>query len=194
MSESLYHGTDNKSKDDIINNGIVLDKNPRGGDFAVGFYLTPNLNSAKSMALRKSFSNQKPSVIELTLVKNYTKKVKVKNFGNITTSTSDNEILLWAQFIVNNRCGNDYINKISSKYGLDDNNLDKRYDIVIGTTADGNVTQAARKCKNEKRLITLVEAKEFLEKNFGLQYCISTKKGLSMIQNQPREKKGVSWR
>lgn len=194
MSEPLYHGTDRQSQENIVKNGINLNQNPRGGDFAVGFYLTPDLGSAKSMALRKSFNSMQPSMVELTLSKNYSNKSRVKNFGTINEYSKEKDILSWAQFIVNNRCGMEYIRTVSSIKGFADNNLDKRYDIVIGTIADGNVTQIARKCKAEKRLVTLQEAKKFLAKSFGIQYCISTELGLAMIEKLPREKKGVSWR
>lgn len=194
MSKPLFHGTDNNSKDDIINNGIKLDINPRGGDFAVGFCLTPELKSASDMALRKSFNNGQPSIVELTLKKDYQKLCSVKNFGYVTKSSRSEDIMAWAQFIINNRNDLEYVRTVSAIQGYEDNNLDKRYDIVIGTIADGSVTQIARKCKAEKRIVTLEEAKKFLDKIYGLQYCISTEIGLQMIDKQPREKKGVLWR
>lgn len=194
MEEPLFHGTDKCSQENIVNNGINLNQNPRGGDFAVGFYLTPVLRSAMDMALRKSFGSSQPSIVELSLLKGFDSIISVKNFGAVTLSSSNEDIIEWAQFIVNNRNGESYIKNISSKFGLGDNNLDKRYDIVIGTIADGSVTKIARKCKAENRIITLNEAKNFLDKSFGLQYCISTKRGLSMINKPPREKKGVLWR
>lgn len=189
----LFHGTDNNSKDDIVRNGIKLDMNPRGGDFAVGFYLTPEIQSA-SAALRKSFNSMQPNAVELTLKKDFKKLGCVKDFGYITKHSADNEIIAWAQFIVNNRNGTEYIQTLAEKQGFEDNNLDKRYDIVIGTIADGSITQTARKCKAEKRIVTLKESKKFLDKSFGLQYCISTEAGKQMIDKQPREKKGVLWR
>lgn len=191
MSETLFHGTDNDSKENILNQGINLNINPRGGDFAVGFCLTPELKSATDMALRKSFNNGQPSIVELTLKKDYKKLCSVKDFGFITESSTDAEIMAWAQFIINNRNGLEYIQTVSAIQGYEDNNLDKRYDIVVGTIADGSVTQIARKCKAEKRIVTLKEAKKFLDKVYGLQYCINTEIGLQMIDKKPREKKGV---
>lgn len=194
MSAPLYHGTDSQSLENIVTAGINLSQNPRGGDFGVGFYLTPNLCTAKTMALRKAFEISTPSIVELTLAKNFESLSTVKDFGNIGINSKDNEILYWAQFIVNNRCGLEYINSVSTQNGLSEHNLDKRYDIVIGTIADGSVTRIARRCRAEKRLVTLPEAKDFLDKSFGIQYCICTKHGLSMIDKIPREKRGVSWR
>ena len=194
MSEPLYHGTDDFSRDDIVDNGIRLDRNIVVGDFGYGFYLTPNLECAKSMALRKSYLNAQPGLVELVLKKNYTDIVRVKRFENLDKSSNCDDVLVWAQFIINNRNGIDYISKVSSKYGLSENNLDKRYDIVIGPIADGNVTKTARKCNAEKRLITIQEAKNLLDKLYGLQYCICTETGLSAINRKPRKKEGVSWR
>lgn len=194
MSEPLFHGTDKTSKDDIINHGIKLDINPRGGDFAIGFYLTPELRSASKMALRKSFNSMQPSVVELTLKKDYKNLCSIKDFGCITNSSPDEVIISWAQFIINNRNGIEYIRSVSASQGYEDNNLDKRYDIVIGTIADGSVTQIARRCRAEKRIVTIKEAKDFLDISLGMQYCICTEVGLQMIDKPPREKKGVLWR
>lgn len=194
MSEPLYHGTDNSSKENIINNGINVNQNPKGGDFAVGFYLTPDLTSARNMALRKSYNNGSPSIVELTLNNDYKKAVSYKDFGVISSNSPEKDMLSWAQFIINNRCGKEYVESVSSVYGYGDNNLDKRYDIVIGSIADGSVSKLSRICKAEKRIVTLIEAKHLLDKTFGIQYCICTEKGLSVIKDMPREKKGVSWR
>lgn len=193
MSNTLYHGTNVVSQKSIVDEGIRLNQNPHGGDFAIGFYLTPELECAKSIARRKAYGSGTPSIVELTLRNGFQKFVNVKDFGIITVASEDKKILEWAQFIVNNRCGSDYVSNVSLPKGMGDNNLDMRYDIVIGSIADGSVTKIARNCKSEKRLVTLVEAKSFLDKTFGLQYCICTADGLSMIKNQPRERKGVSW-
>lgn len=194
MSKPLYHGTDMNSVINITEQGINISQNPKGGDFGVGFYLTPQLESAKLMALRKAYGGGKPGIIELTLNKNYKNMVIVKDFGTLNQNSSDTDIMSWAQFIVNNRNGVSYVDNVSLILGQEDNNIDGRYDIVIGTIADGSVSKISRKCNSEKRLISLTEAKEFLNKSFGTQYCICTKKGLLAINNQPREKKGMIWK
>lgn len=160
----------------------------------MGFYLTPELECAKRMALRKSFNSGMPAIVELKLRKHPERFICIKDFGSISLNSADTEILNWAQFIINNRCGWEYIQLVVDKNGFGDHNLDKKYDLVIGTTADGSVTKTARKCKSEKRMVSLKEAKEFLDKSFGKQYCISTEKGLSVIEGSPRNRKGVSWR
>ena len=127
MSKPLYHGTDVTSQTDIIDNGIRLDRNLAVGDFGYGFYLTPNFESAKGMALRKAYINTQPGMVELILKKNYADIVTVKRFRNLDKASNDNDIMIWAQFIINNRNGLDYIYKVSSRFGLGDNNLDKRF-------------------------------------------------------------------
>lgn len=194
MSEPLYHGTDEQSENNILNNGINININPNCGDCGRGFYLSPVLDSAKQWALRKAFLNNKPAVIELTLVKNYQDIIKVKDFGLISKQSSDVEILEWAQFIVNNRCGLEYVKKVAAPNGYENNNLDKRYDLVIGTIADGAITKIAKQCNAEQRLITIKEANNLLNKEFGLQYCLCTENALEIIDKKPRKKKGVSWR
>lgn len=156
--------------------------------------MTPELQTAIAMALRKSYGYYKPGVIELTLQKNYRDCVIVRDFGMITYASPKKDLLSWAQFIVNNRNGIGYTREVAAKAGYEENNLDKRYDIVIGSIADGSVAKISRQCKTEKRLVTIEEAKEFLDKSFGIQYCISTEVGLSVISHPPREVKGVPLR
>ena len=187
----LYHGTNKESGSSIVNAGINVRHNPRSGDFGMGFYLTPDLARAKAMALRKAFDNSEPCVIELDIQDNSLLAYKSRIFSEVSIESSELEIMEWAQFIVNNRCGIDYVKKVASRFGYSDCNF-SRYDLVVGTIADGSVALVARKCQSEKRIITFPEAKEFLEKSFGLQYCISTERGLSIIDGAPRIKE-VSW-
>ena len=194
MVEPLYHGTNKESQNNIVNDGINLCINPKGGDFAVGFYLTPDLDSAKRLAMRKADFLSTPAIVELALKKSFREFLSVKDFGRITLNSSDSVLIGWAQFIVNNRCGTDYVRSVSSPGGYEDNNLDKRYDIVIGQTADGAISHIFRQCKEEKRMITLFKAKKLLENDYKIQYCISTERALSYLQYGPKEKKGVSWK
>lgn len=190
----LYHGTTSSSKDNILKNGIDVKYSHKVGDFGIGFYLTPDLFNAKNIALRKvEVSEMKPSIIEVT-TKTFDKKLKVKDFTKANILNDDKELMKWAQFIINNRCGKKYIKNVSSKYGFEDNSIDNRYDIIIGKTADGQITKIFQLCEKEQRLITLEEAKNLLSKDYGIQYCIKTKNGLKVFKENPKEKKGVSWR
>lgn len=188
MKIKLYHGTINSSKNNIINNGIDVNYTNKVGDFGIGFYLSKDVFNAEYIANRKAhLTKEKPCIIELT-IQSSKNNLRVKEFMN-KTMNSEEDLIKWAQFIVNNRCGMEYIKNVSSKYGFEDNNLDNRYDIIIGKTADGHITKIASMCKDEQRLITSKEAKSLLSKNYGVQYCISTIKGLSIISTGPTERK-----
>jgi hypothetical protein len=110
------------------------------------------------------------------------------------STKTDELILSWAQFIINNRCGAKYMREANLPEALCDNNLSGRYDIVVGQIADGDVTQIAQACKRETRPVTSAEARNMLSKNFGMQYCLCTNNALAEITKQPRIKEGVQWR
>lgn len=48
----VYHGTTYRNALDIIQNGINLNKSNLYLDFGRGFYVTPNWNLARNIALR----------------------------------------------------------------------------------------------------------------------------------------------
>lgn len=193
MDYALFHGTKYSSALLIETNGIRFDQNTYSCDFGYGFYLSPDISSAKTWARRKAFRDT-PAIIEVSLRKDFAEHVKVKDFGIITDNLSDDIILKWAQFIINNRCGLEYVSKTSLSSELKDNSLDASYDIVIGQIADGSITQIASDCKRQFRPITISEAHRLLNTNFGIQYCLCSEKALSVITKKPRIKKGVQWR
>ncbi len=193
MDYSLFHGTTLSNAERIVSEGIRFDQNFFMCDFGPGFYLSPDVSSAKTWASRKAF-RETPAIVELQLNKDFSKRLHVKDFGIITDTLTDEKILSWAQFIINNRCGADYMKETPLSKTLCDNNLSGTYDIVVGQIADGDVTQIAQACKREVRPITLEEARSLLSKNFGMQYCLCTNNALTEITKQPRIKEGVQWR
>ena len=123
----LYHGTRKSSAINIINNGIDLHRGKKRADFGKGFYLTPDLRTAKDWAIHKSY-HESPCIVsidfdELTAIRNGW--IKIFNDRNLE----------WAQFIVNNRCGEAYINLMAYK----ENNLSGQFPVVKGFIADGNM-------------------------------------------------------
>ena len=193
MDYSLFHGTTLNNAERIVSEGIRLDQNYFMCDFGPGFYLSPDVSSAKTWASRKAFKGT-PAIIELQLSRDYGKRLRVKDFSVITDTLPDELILSWAQFIINNRCGAEYMRGADLPEALCDNNLSGRYDIVVGQIADGDVTQIAQACKRETRPVTSDEARSMLSKNFGMQYCLCTNNALAEITKQPRIKEGVQWR
>ena len=50
MIRKFYHGTNNKSADSILNNGIDINKGRNDADFGLGFYMTEDFRQAQSWA------------------------------------------------------------------------------------------------------------------------------------------------
>lgn len=181
MNIDLYHGTDKQSEENIMENGINVCHNRNIGDFGQGFYLSPREDIARLWALRKGYLT-KPGMIKVLLKADFKRQLKVKVFEEIGKGTSPTNILEWAQFVVNNRCGTNYVENVAAKAGFSDHNLDKRYDVVIGQIADGDVVRIAKACQQQCRCVTLQEAENFLEKSFGVQYSFHTEKIFRFIE------------
>ena len=50
MIRKFYHGTNNKSANSILNNGIDINKGRNDADFGLGFYMTEDFRQAQSWA------------------------------------------------------------------------------------------------------------------------------------------------
>lgn len=127
----LYHGTISKYAANIISNGVILDKSKKHLDFGPGFYTTPNmefaLETAKCRAKSYNAFHKNDLVIPKVLVFEYM-DTKLSDVNIKMFDVASDE---WAQFVLSNRTSNDLAHE---KF---DNNLDKKYDIVHGPTADG---------------------------------------------------------
>lgn len=162
----LYHGTSNISADNILKYGIDLDKGNEEVDFGKGFYTTNNFEFAKKRAIYRAKSESpfnrdadvKPVVIEFEIDENIIKqqntKYKIKRFKG-----SDNE---WAKFCIYNRCTNEFL----EKNNIDFHNKDFKYDIVIGKTADGKISNLSYKFNKgmyqiDKDTHTIIDNKNF---------------------------------
>ena len=128
----LYHGTIDKYADDIKANGINLKKSKHCLDFGPGFYTTEDYQFAENTAKfrMKRYNSFHPNEeVRGRVVKIVCDEEKFKNFNSKNFDIPD---AAWGKFIIANRC----VNKdIHCAY---DNNVDMRYDIVSGPTADGN--------------------------------------------------------
>lgn len=132
----LYHGTIHTSAADILLHGVLLSKSEAHLDFGVGFYTTPNPDFAWKTAdfrvKRSRFLHPNVSVSPRVLVFEFDEEMaKGLHFRHFTAPD-----LPWAQFVVANRCENSLI------HATYDHNLDHKYDIVSGPTADGRGTIA----------------------------------------------------
>ena len=93
------------------------------------------------------------------------------------------ENMEWACFIIANRV----TERIADELGLKDRNLDGRYDIVIGGTADGVVANVAFKLRYGKIKLQdyQLKMKDFLKEDgnsYGKQIVFCTQKSLSCIK------------
>ena len=102
----LYHGTIEKYAKDICNNGIKVANNYKPADFGKGFYTTPDYETARKWAIRKSISLiEKPSVVRVIVDDN--------KMNTIVTTFEDD--LRWGRFVINNRNGIAYVEKVAYK-------------------------------------------------------------------------------
>lgn len=137
----LYHGTSERDLNSIRELGILINKCNLKGDFGQGFYVTPNLSFAKKCAKRKAFHDGIPVVLCFEFDED------LLNMESLHFRKPDID---WAQFIINNRAGWDYVNAL----GLRNHNLDGKYKIVHGRIADGNIVQLSYLLKNKNMLVT----------------------------------------
>lgn len=154
----LYHGT---NKDiDKINLKIGSAKK----DFGQGFYLTPNLTSAKKMAVKKAKKEGgKPIVISYEINDNCltSKELRIKEFPEKASGE-------WIMFI--------YANRNAQNAGKE-----CKYDIIIGPIADDGV--ALQLTNLRLNLITKEQAAILIrDKYLDIQYCIKTEKAVEKLK------------
>lgn len=176
----LYHGMLDKYAHDICENGINLNKSKPLLDFGKGFYTTNeikfSLRTARYRANKNNiFKNQyaKPAVVILKINNSQCKNFKIKKFDCANEQ--------WAKFIINNRCKRECIKKKK----LINHNHDSKYDIVIGPTADGNITNIMYELGKGAYRINKGIYKEFLTdegKDLGKQISFHTKEVISCIE------------
>ena len=126
----LYHGTDIKSAKVICSVGINIDHGKRKVDFGPGFYTTDDFARAKIWAIRKAKARKsKPAIVEIYFDEAAAEPI-VERFE---------DDLRWGRFVINNRNGYDYINKVE----FQEHNLNHKYQITIGRIADVSVMDVA---------------------------------------------------
>ena len=167
----LYHGTTLCNAENIINNGIDLLNSHIRTDFGRGFYTTPDRENAKKWAIKKSIL-EKPALVYITFDEKAARSI-IKSFP-----VAD---IKWAQFIVNNRSGSEYINHFSGF--LTDNNIDARYDIVCGQICDGQASKIVHRIASELRLADENDLLAMIAKEYPLQYSFHTKRAFSFIKS-----------
>lgn len=187
----LYHGTISTGAENIIKNGIKLERGKPKVDFGQGFYTTPSFNFAMSTAINKanktnaydSELNVKPYV----LTYNFDLEKAKKNCNVLTFSETD---IKWAQFIINNRNGFDYMDSVGSHF----HNVKHQYDIVQGSIADNEIVLLAKNLNTLKERVKTNDIDSTLYSYITKQISFHTYKSLNYIQltgcDIIKEKKG----
>lgn len=173
---TLYHGTIEAHRKNIKENGIILDKGTPLCDFGQGFYATDDYNFALKTAEQRSFglcaplykkSDLRPVVIVMSFDYDAAKKS-----SQIEVFDENNH---WVEFIANNRNRN--FNGIKNK--TNNHNRDNKYDIVIGPTADKQISDVH---KIFKKNIPNDFYKNFINPNYKTQYSFHTEKALEFLK------------
>jgi len=149
LSKILFHGTLMDRAANILLDGIDFSKLNERADFGKGFYLTDSYALAKDTALVR-YNQEKmdkgsaypPVVIRI--------KVNCKNIENYTIKEFYGEDNTWKRFV----CCNRWYNNISKKLANFDHNVDSKYDIVIGLTADGKMSSLNRLIKEDEYMLS----------------------------------------
>lgn len=174
----LYHGTISSGAENIIKNGINLKHGKPKVDFGQGFYTTPSFSFAKNTAInkaRKTNSYKQIYVEPYVLVFEYN-EVKAKEICNILNFKKSD--IKWAQFIINNRNGFEYMNFIGSHF----HNINQKYDIVQGSIADNDIVVLAQTLMGLKKKINVNDIDNMLYNYITRQISFHTNNGLKCLQ------------
>ena len=166
----LYHGTDSESAKDILQNGIRVKEGNESTDFGQGFYTTESLKFAIKSANRASKrTDNPPALLQFDFDSNKARGIKF-----FRASTKE-----WAQFIVNNRCGLEYV--AATKTG--EHNLDGKFEIVQGRIADGNVVDFAQDCLEKTSVVTDEDAKMIYSESYPEQITFHSQRSIRLLRN-----------
>lgn len=173
----LYHGTMDRYAENIKNKGILLYKSKEFLDFSKGFYTSNDKRLAIKTAYTVSGKNNAfgnpfayPAIIQFQIDDNAFSTQNVKEF----IGQSDE----WKRFIINNRLGKDYIDFFKRT----EHNIDSKYDIVIGETADGTIDSFIDSIKiGERELDARIYQFADFRKSLGKQISFHTLSSVSCL-------------
>ena len=159
----LYHGTDAEIDTPIPGKGR------RGTDFGQGFYLTPHLESAASMAhrvaRRKNSSESVVMCYSLDEDQLVSAGLRIRSFLNIESG--------WLRFVVANR----YFHQDAP-----DHNLDGRWDVVHGFIADDRIVRLldalVKETTTEDEVLRALRLAQFK----SIQYSFHSEAAISLLK------------
>lgn len=157
----LYHGT-NK-----VFTTPDKDVGREGMDFGKGFYLTPNLETARKMAVRVARADGgTPVVLKFSFDETAARaRGLVRDYPNLDR--------VWVDFILANRMGN---------ADAPDHNMDARCPIVHGYIADDRLMRIIDDYENGDLTIAEVEHKLAVAPFRAFQYSFHTDEALSYLR------------
>lgn len=139
--DKVYHGTLSIYEDGLIKN-IDLNRGYESVDFGKGFYTTTNYNQALSFAKIRTKKHNKYHEKKLRERENWIPKftkpmIVVYNINKDSMKNSNGKVFhnpneKWAEFIFNNRMGEDFL--VSPFH-----NINREYDFVYGSMADASI-------------------------------------------------------
>lgn len=154
----LYHGTSEKSADDIIKNGIQ-NRSRRGLDFGAGFYLTEDKQQAIKWAMRSRIkTGGKAAVLHFQLDEARLKALHVKRFTGFSAE--------WGNTI--------YAERVKEDDTLRD------YDFVIGNMADGDIVAAISGAR--AGVLTRADFLKRVSNNIGTQITAKTQAAFDSLK------------
>lgn len=162
----FYHGTNLKSALSIQER-IDLSMSQESVDFGRGFYVTKNKERAMMWAKRKARVKRDEPALVYVQIDLEAAKPLIKVF---------NDDLDWGRFVINNRNGYDYVNKVDFK----EHNLDAKYDITYGRIADIDVVDVADMLNEEGKMLYSLDRIKNL--SYPMQYAFHTERSLSYVK------------
>lgn len=180
MKETVwYHGTNESSALNICDMGIDFSKSKKELDFGIGFYLTDDIDIARRRAISQTrkynriyHKNEKPAIVTIVINKSMFEKLSVRNFEYCNEE--------WLIFVLANRLSIEFL----SKHDSIEHNLDSRYDVVIGSIADSDVSGLASHIEDGYLTFKDVSVYDVLTEEgttLGLQMSLHTTRSLSVV-------------
>lgn len=174
----IYHGTISTCAENIIKNGILLEKGKPKVDFGQGFYTTTSYKFAQSTAKNKSDKTNMhygenrvyPIVLKYEMDERLLEHLHILKFKE--------EDIRWAQFIINNRNGFTYMKDIGFYF----HNLKQKFDIVIGGIADNRISLLSKELKQLKEKVTSKDLYDMKYPYHTRQISFHTQKSLACIK------------
>ena len=174
----VYHGTISSCAENIIKNGNILKKGKPKVDFGQGFYTTNSYSFAKSTAKNKAEKTNlhlgERYVVPVVLKFNVDKKL----LNNLNILNFTKEDIKWAQFIINNRNGFDYMKEVGSHF----HNLKQKFDIVIGGIADNQISLLSKELKTLNKKANEIDLHNMRYSYHTKQMSFHTTKSLSCLE------------